>query len=174
METFYDRAANAARAEITKLRWALGLHGLASAVVGVMILAWPGISVYALAIVFGAFSLVTGIFEFGTAFTSQGKEERGWLIVRGLAGMGIGVLVLAWPGISALALLYVIAGRAIVTGALEIAAAIELRKVVDNEWLMALGGLASIVFGVALIALGFKVRAIGQPTHHPTTGSLAA
>ena len=65
------------------MRWVLGLHGLVSVVFGVMILAWPGISVYALTIVFGAYTLATGIVEFGTAFTAQGREERGWLILQG-------------------------------------------------------------------------------------------
>ena len=71
-----DRAAKISRTQVTKMRWVLGLHGLASVVFGVMILAWPGISVYALTIVFGAYTLATGIVEFGTAFTTQGKEER--------------------------------------------------------------------------------------------------
>ena len=80
-DTFLDRAAEVTRTEVTKMRWALGLHGLASVALGVMILAWPGISVYALTIVFGAYTLATGIVELGTAFTSQAKEERGWLIL---------------------------------------------------------------------------------------------
>jgi uncharacterized membrane protein HdeD (DUF308 family) len=86
METLFDRAAEISRTKVTKMRWALGLHGLASVAVGVMILAWPGIGVYALTIVFGAYTLATGIVEFGTAFTSQGKEERGWLILRACSG----------------------------------------------------------------------------------------
>ena len=81
----FDRAAKISRTQVTKMRWVLGLHGLASVVFGVMILAWPGISVYALTIVFGAYTLATGIVEFGTAFTAQGKEERGWLILQGPA-----------------------------------------------------------------------------------------
>ena len=97
MEPLLDRATKQARTQITKMRWMLGLHGLASVVFGVMILAWPGISVYALTIVFGAYTLATGIVEFGTAFTAQGREERGWLILRGLLGITVGVLVFAWP-----------------------------------------------------------------------------
>src|SRR6186997_2139224 len=100
METMFDRAAKTLRTQVTKMRWVLGLHGLASVVFGVMILAWPGISVYALTILFGAYTLATGIVEFGTAFTTQQKEERGWLILRGVLGIGVGVLVFAWPGIS--------------------------------------------------------------------------
>ena len=68
METLFDRAAKISRTQVTKMRWVLGLHGLASVVFGVMILAWPGISVYALTIVFGAYTLATGIVEFGTSF----------------------------------------------------------------------------------------------------------
>ena len=98
METLFDRVAETARTQIKKMRWTLGLHGLASVVFGVMILAWPGISVYALTIVFGAYTLATGIVELGTAFTAQGREERGWLILRGLLGIAVGVLVFAWPG----------------------------------------------------------------------------
>ena len=113
-----DRAAKNSRTQVTKMRWVLGLHGLASVVFGVMILAWPGISVYALTIVFGAYTLATGIVEFGTAFTAQGKEERAWLILRGLLGITVGVLVFAWPGISALALLYVIGAYAVALGIL--------------------------------------------------------
>ena len=73
METLFDRVAETSRTQIKKMRWTLGLHGLASVVFGVMILAWPGISVYALTIVFGAYTLATGIVEFGTAFTVAGQ-----------------------------------------------------------------------------------------------------
>ena len=73
METLFDRAAKISRTQVTKMRWALGLHGLASVVLGVMILAWPDISFYALTIVFGAYTLATGIPELVTAFTVAGK-----------------------------------------------------------------------------------------------------
>src|SRR6478736_2647774 len=126
MDTLFDRVAETSRTQIKKMRWTLGLHGLASVVFGVMILAWPGISVYALTIVFGAYALATGIVEFGTAFTSRAKEERGWLILRGLLGITVGVLVFAWPGSSALALLYVIGGYAVALGILAVAASFRL------------------------------------------------
>src|SRR5678816_494969 len=126
METMLDRAAKSARTQVTKMRWVLGLHGLASVVFGVMILAWPGISVYALTIVFGAYTLATGSLELGTAFTTQGNEERAWLILRGLLGITVGVLVFAWPGMSALTLLYVIGAYAVAFGAICIAASFRL------------------------------------------------
>ena len=147
-----DRAARISRTQVTKMRWVLGLHGLASVVFGVMILAWPGISVYALTIVFGAYTLATGIVEFGTAFTTQGKEERAWLIVRGLLGITVGVLVFAWPGISALTLLYVIGAYAVAFGVLFVVASFRLPLDGRETASMILTGLVAIVFGIVIFA----------------------
>ena len=152
MDTMIDRAAKISRAQVTKVRWVLGLHGLASVVFGVMILAWPGISVYALTIVFGAYTLATGIVELGTAFTAQGREERGWLLLRGLLGITVGVVVFAWPGISALALLYVIGVYAVAFGILCIGASFRLPLDRSDTALMSLTGLVAIVFGIVIFA----------------------
>ena len=147
-----DSAAKTARTQVTKMRWVLGLHGLASVVFGVMILAWPGISVYALTILFGAYTFATGIVEFGTAFTTQGKEERAWLILRGLLGITVGVLVFAWPGISALTLLYVIGAYAVAFGVLFVGASFRLPLDGRDTASMILTGLVAIIFGIVIFA----------------------
>ena len=147
-----DRAAKNSRTQVTKMRWVLGLHGLASVAFGVMILAWPGISVYALTIVFGAYTLATGVTEFGTSFTAQGREERGWLILRGLLGITVGVLVFVWPGISALALLYVIGAYAVGLGILAVVASFRLPLDRRDTASMILMGLVAIVFGIVIFA----------------------
>jgi uncharacterized membrane protein HdeD (DUF308 family) len=152
MESMFDRAAELTRTQVTKLRWAVGLHGLASVAVGVMILAWPGISVYALTIVFGAYTLAAGIVEFGAAITTQGKQERGWLILRGLLGIVVGVIVFAWPDISALALLYVIGAYAVGLGILAIGASFRLPLDGRDAASIGLTGLVSIVFGIVIFA----------------------
>ncbi|HST19173.1 MAG TPA: HdeD family acid-resistance protein [Gaiellaceae bacterium] len=152
MDTMLDRAAKNVRTQITKMRWMLGLHGLASVVLGVMILAWPGISVYALTIVFGAYTLATGIVEFGSAFTAQGSDERGWLILRGLLGITVGVLVFAWPGTSALALLYVIGGYAVALGILFVVGSFRLPLDRSDRASMILTGVVPIVFGIVIFA----------------------
>jgi uncharacterized membrane protein HdeD (DUF308 family) len=152
METSFDRAVKNLRTKVTKMRWALGLHGFASVAAGVMMVAWPGISVYALTILFGAYTLATGFVEFGAAFTSQGKEERTWLILRGLLGTGVGVLVFAWPGISALALLYVIGAYAFALGILAVGASLRLPLDGRDRASMSLTGLVSIVFGIVIFA----------------------
>jgi uncharacterized membrane protein HdeD (DUF308 family) len=152
MDTLFDRAAETSRTQLNKMRWTLGLHGLVSVVFGVLILAWPGISVYALTIVFGAYTLATGIVEFGTAFTSRGREERGWLALRGLLGIAVGVMVFAWPGISALALLYVIGFYAVTLGILAVFGSFRLPLAGSDAASMVLTGLASIVFGIVIFA----------------------
>jgi uncharacterized membrane protein HdeD (DUF308 family) len=152
METKLDSPADIARTQIKKTRWAIGLHGLASVVLGVLILAWPGISVYALTIVFGAYTLATGIVTLGTAFSTKAKDERGWMIVSGLLGIVVGVVVFAWPNISALALLYVIGAYAVGLGILAIVASFRLPLNGRDSTAVGLTGLLSIVFGVVIFA----------------------
>jgi uncharacterized membrane protein HdeD (DUF308 family) len=141
-----------AETQFTKMRWALGLMGFASVVVAIMLLAWPGISVYALTIVFGIYALATGIVSFGSAFASENKDERGWLILSGLLGIGAGIVVLVWPGISALALLYVIGVYAVLLGLTVIAGSFQLPTDGRDTALMILSGLVSIAFGVVIFA----------------------
>jgi uncharacterized membrane protein HdeD (DUF308 family) len=87
--------------------------------------------------------------NFAAAVGAFGTGDSPWpFIFRGVLGIGTGFLVAVWPDISATALLYVIAAYAIVIGIFEVFAAIELRKIVDNEWLLATAGVASIAFGV--------------------------
>ena len=152
MESLSERATKLAGAQITKMRWSLGLKGLASVAFAVIILAWPGISVYALTIVFGAFALATGVVDLGAAFSSRMKEERGSLILSGLAGIVVGVVVLAWPGISALALLYVIGAYAIALGIAISAAAFWLPLDGGDTALMLLAGLVPVLFGIVVFA----------------------
>jgi uncharacterized membrane protein HdeD (DUF308 family) len=152
METLLDRAAQISKTQLTKFRWAIGLHGFASAVVGVLILAWPGISVYALTIVFGAWMLTTGVIDFVSAASAKDTDERGWLVLRGILGLSVGVLVLAWPGISALALLYVIGSYAVLLGILVIAASFQLPLEGRDTASLVLTGLVAIVFGIVIFA----------------------
>jgi|SRR5579884_759980 len=147
-----QRLGELGKTQFTKMRWALGLKGFASVVVGVMILAWPAISVFALTIVFGVYALATGVTEVGAAFSSRFKEERGWLVLSGLVGIAVGVGVLAWPGISALALLYVIGAYAVMLGMVGIVGAFQLPLDGRDTALMILSGLVSIVFGIVIFA----------------------
>jgi len=150
MEASFDHMSELAKTQITKMRWALGLRGALSIAVGVVILVWPGISLFALTILVGAYALASGIVELGFAFTSDAKGERGWLAFSGLVGIAFGVMVLAWPGISTLALLYVIGAYAIVIGILAVVAAFRLPLDGRDTAVTVLGGLIAILFGIVM------------------------
>jgi uncharacterized membrane protein HdeD (DUF308 family) len=130
--------------------WVVLLRGIAGIVFGILTFFSPEISLAALVLVFGAYSFADGVLAIISAI--RGRENDRWwvLLLEGLAGVAAGVITLFWPGITALALLYVIAAWALVTGGLEIAAAIRLRKVITGEWLLVLAGIASVAFGILL------------------------
>jgi len=152
METMLDRAAKMTQTQLTKMRWALGLSGALSVALGVVIVVWPGISLYALTIVFGAYALATGIIQLGSAISGAEKGERGWLVVTGVLGIAVGVMVLVWTNISALALLYVIGVYAVMLGVIAIGGAFWLPISGGDTALMILWGVLSIVFGIVIFA----------------------
>ena len=134
--------------------WALALRGLAAILFGVLAFAWPGISLFVLVLFFGAYMLVDGIFAIVAAVRAAGEEDRWWLLlIQGILGVLAGLVAFFWPGLTALALLYFIAAWAIVTGIMEIIAAIRLRQEVEGEWALGLSGLLSVIFGVLLAVL---------------------
>jgi uncharacterized membrane protein HdeD (DUF308 family) len=152
MESTYDQVLKTAGTQLTKVRWALGLNGLLSIAFGVVVLVWPGISLDALTILFGAYALATGVVGIFYAFGSMPGNARAWLVFSSLLGIGVGIAVLVWPGISQLALLYVIGAYAIALGVLAIPAAFWLPLDGGDTALMVLMGLVSILFGIVMFA----------------------
>jgi uncharacterized membrane protein HdeD (DUF308 family) len=152
MESTFERATKTAGTQLTKMRWALGLNGLLSIAVGVVILVWPGISLYALTILFGAYALATGVVGLMAALRGVAKDERAWLVVSSLLGIAVGVLVFVWPNISALALLYVIGAYAVALGIIAIGGAFALPLDGGDTALMILSGIVSILFGIVIFA----------------------
>jgi uncharacterized membrane protein HdeD (DUF308 family) len=133
--------------------WALVLRGVFAILFGVMAFAWPGITLGAMVLLYGAYALVDGVFAIAAAVTGRTQGMPWWaLLVEGIAGIAFGVLTFAWPGITELVLLSLIAAWAIVTGVFEIVAAIRLRKEIRGEWILALSGALSILLGVLLVA----------------------
>jgi uncharacterized membrane protein HdeD (DUF308 family) len=160
-----------------RMWWALLLRGIAAVLFGLAALFWPDETLWVLIVFFGAYALVAGVFAIVAEIADS--TQRWLLITEGVLGVV--------AGLTALVLLYVIAGWAIFTGVLEIMTAISLRREIDNEWLMILGGALSVlfglllaflpgvgllsltwligiyalIFGVAFIVLGFRVRGHG-------------
>ena len=133
--------------------WALVVRGLIAIALGIVTLAWPGVTISALVLLFGIYSFVDGVLGFAGAVRASKHHERwGYLVAEGILGVLAALVTFAWPAITAIALVYVIAAWAVITGALEIAAAFRLRKYITGELLLGLAGVVSILFGVMLIA----------------------
>ena len=170
----------------------IALRGVLAILFGIVAFLLPGPTVAVLVIFLGAFALLEGITN--VVIGVRGRE--GFAIFEGGISVVAGLIFLIWPGIGALTLLYIVAAWAILTGVVRIVAAVQLRRVVRNEWLLILSGVASVVFGVIaavfpgagilallwlvaawaivigvlLIALAFSVR---QMSHHGAAAGIA-
>lgn len=140
------------RAMRARTWWVLALRSVAAVLVGILALVWPGLTLLALITVFGAYALLDGLVAVITSSASRGEHQHWWAaLLEGIAGIMLGVLTFLWPGMTALVVRYFIATWAVLTGVFEIVAAIQLRRVITGEWIMILGGIASIVFGLLLV-----------------------
>jgi len=131
----------------------LAVRGVAAVLFGLLTLIWPRLTLTALVLLFGAYVLVEGLLTIA-AVLGDGpgtRSDRGWLLLEGIVSVLIGVVTFAWPDITAVALLYLIAFWAAVTGGLEIATAVRLRRQVRNEWILAATGVLSIVLAALLV-----------------------
>jgi uncharacterized membrane protein HdeD (DUF308 family) len=129
--------------------WALALRGLAAVLFGLLTFFVPGITLVTLVLLFGAYAMVDGIFNVIAFFRVLSHHWA--LLIEGLIGIAAGIVTFAWPAITAIALLYVIAFWAIFTGIFEIIAGIRLRKAIRNEWLLLLIGVLSLLFGILIL-----------------------
>ena len=115
---------------------AIALRGFIAVLFGVIAIVWPGPTVAVLVILLGAFALVEGV----TNIVAGVRGRQAWALAEGIISVVVGI-------VTALALLYVVAAWAIFTGIVRIVAAVQLRRVIRNEWLLFGSGLASIIFG---------------------------
>jgi uncharacterized membrane protein HdeD (DUF308 family) len=137
------------------------LRGVAAVLFGVLAFAWPGITLAALVIVWGAYALADGVLALVAAYRVRDQGQPFWsLLIVGLLGIAAGIVTFIWPGMTALLLLMFIAAWAIVMGVFQIVAAIRLRKEIRGEWLLGLSGVLSVLFGVVMFV-------------QPGTGALA-
>jgi uncharacterized membrane protein HdeD (DUF308 family) len=131
--------------------WAFLIRGIAAVLFGVAVLLWPGLALASLVLIWGAYAVVDGIFAIAAGIQGGPDVPNRWLaVLEGVVSIIAGVIAFIWPGITAMALLYVVAIWAILTGILEFVAAIQLRKELTGEFWLGLSGVLSIVFGVLL------------------------
>jgi uncharacterized membrane protein HdeD (DUF308 family) len=146
---------------LTRKWWVLLLNGLCAIAFGLLAFAWPAATLFALVILFAVYCLTDGVTAVAAAF-ARDEQGKAWgqMLFIGFVSIITGFVAVVWPGITALVLLTIIAIWAIVRGTFEITAAIKLRKMINNEWLLILAGAVSILFGLILLV-------------HPGAGALA-
>jgi uncharacterized membrane protein HdeD (DUF308 family) len=134
--------------------WVFAIRGIAAIVFGILAFIWPGTTLAVLVFLFGAYVLVDGAaLLVALARGDTVARCHAWAVgVTGVLGIVAGVVTFAWPGLTALSLLYLVAFWAIAMGTFQVIAAVALRRELDGEFWMALGGVASIVFGAFLFA----------------------
>jgi uncharacterized membrane protein HdeD (DUF308 family) len=133
--------------------WSLVIRGCLGILIGLLTFIWPGITLTALVFLFAGYALADGVLSLAGAMRAVASHERwGSLLLEGIAGIGAAVVTVLWPAITALSLVYVIAAWAIMTGIFEITAPMRLRKLIPGEWLLVLCGIASVLFGVLISA----------------------
>ncbi len=142
---------------LTRKWWVIALRGILGILFGIVALAYPGITLVALTLVFGAYAFVDGGFTIFSAIGHGGREAV-WYVLEGILGIAVGIATFLYPGITAQAVVLLIGVWAILTGIFEVVAGFELP--VSRDWLLVLAGVASIVFGVLIFA-------------HPGSGALA-
>src|SRR4051812_46219305 len=129
------------------------VRGILGVVVGIVAFAWPAITIAVLVGIFGFYALIDGVSNFALGLTRTPTHRRSWAhVLQGIVGMAAGVMTFVWPVVTAFVLVTFIGAWAVVTGLFEIAADIRLRKVIRDEWLMALSGTLSVVFGILVFA----------------------
>jgi uncharacterized membrane protein HdeD (DUF308 family) len=152
MESIVERAEQLAGNELKRVRWTLGINGVLSIALAVLILIWPGISLFALAIVFGAFTAANGVMGLIAAIRGPAISGRGWLVLSSLVSIAFGVAVLVRTDLSALALLYVVGAYAISLGIITIGGGFWLPLDGGDRALLTLTGMVSVLFGIVMFA----------------------
>jgi uncharacterized membrane protein HdeD (DUF308 family) len=128
------------------------VRGLVGIVIGVLALLSPGSTIAVLVGIFAIYAFVDGVTNLFLGVSRRG-HDRSWAhLFQGLVGIAAAVLTFMWPGVTLLALVFLIAAWAVTTGIFEIVAAIRLRRVISGEWLLVLSGVLSILFGLVVFA----------------------
>lgn len=141
--------------------WVVLIRGIVAVLFGLMAIIWPGLTLGALLILIGAYFIVDGIFTGIAAVRAIQRGQQWWVLaLEAVVSIAAGLIAWIWPGLTALALVYVIAAWAIITGVFEIVAAIRLRQEITNEWLLILSGALSVLFGI-VIAIFPRSGALG-------------
>jgi uncharacterized membrane protein HdeD (DUF308 family) len=134
--------------------WMLMLRGTLAVVFGLAAVLVPGLTLLLLVGMFAAYALLSGVSSIALAVKSRRVDRKWWLLLLlGLVSVAAAVLAVVYPGMTALVLVLVMGINAVVTGALDVAIAVHLRRILRSHWMMVASGMLSILFGALVIAM---------------------
>jgi len=137
---------------LTRNWWLVALRGLLAILFGMAAFIWPGLTWLVLILMFGVYAILDGLFAIASGMFQSRYSHRWWVfLVEGFVSLIAGVIVLLQPGLAGIALVLVIAVWAVLTGLLEVIAAIRLRREIHNEWMLGFGGFLSIMLGLLML-----------------------
>ena len=132
--------------------WTITTRGVVAVLFGIAAIGWSDITLQTLMMLFGVFTLLDGLVNLSIATRASKVHGRWWeMLIQGIVGVGVGIVSFAWPAITAVALLYIVAFWAIAVGVLEMAASIRFGMEIGGGWLLAVCGIWSALFGVFLL-----------------------
>lgn len=135
------------------------LRGVLALLLGIGAIVFPLSAVFAFTMVFAAYCFIDGIASLVAGMRGAREPSHRWgaLVFSGIVGILIGILFLLAPLVATIAYSFVVlvmlAAWSILTGALEIMAAVRLRREIEGEWLLGVSGAISVLLGVAIIVL---------------------
>ena len=132
--------------------WVPLLRGLVAIALGILVFTRPAWSLAAVILAFGIYALVEGASDLFAAIIGwRHRDDRGLLLLEAFIGIGVGIVALRTPAITAIAVIFFIAAWALATGVLRIVEGMRLRRELPGEiWLM-LGGLFSVIFALLVM-----------------------
>lgn len=153
LEQAESRLTKDLHSNLSGVRWAIAIRGLFAIAFGAVILIWPEISLLSLTLVFGAFALFYGVMTLAAVFRAPTGRSQLWLFLVAAIDIAAGVVVIVYPQLSALALLYAIGAWAIAIGLITLASPFWLPGMSGgNVVLLVLNGIVSILFGVVMFS----------------------
>ncbi|MFL5517333.1 MAG: HdeD family acid-resistance protein [Gemmatimonadales bacterium] len=149
---YFSRHGGGPMLRYSRFWWMVVLRGVLLLLLGVAALRWPGATLAVLVLWIGAGFLVNGVFALVAALAGRDVEGRGWLVLEGALGVLAGLVTLMNPGFTGIVLLWLLAGWAILSGIIQVVAAVRFRRVIRGELFLGLAGVLAILFGVLLVA----------------------
>lgn len=152
MNTMSQSFPSSLESTVRQAGWVVTLRGILAVIFGVIAITRPDVAAGAFVVVFAAYAIADGILDFALALQLGRAGQRwGWYLFEGLVTIALGVVALAYPSVTLLAIILLVGIRAIMLGIFELAGAFAWEGL-DSRWLLGVTGVLSIVLGVLVLA----------------------